>query len=116
MKKTQSIVQRVQEIIADSKGEEPAVLDVRRLTDITDYMIIVSGTSTRHVRSIADKLLERMRTSGLRPLGLEGQQLGEWVLIDFGDVVVHIMRPQTRSFYSLEKLWNAAESAGAIEG
>lgn len=116
MKKTQSIVRRVQEIIADSKGEESTVLDVRGLTDITDYMIIVSGTSTRHVRSIADKLLERMRTWGLRPLGLEGERLGEWVLIDFGDVVVHIMRPQTRSFYSLEKLWSAAESAGAIEG
>ncbi len=116
MKRLPSIVRRVQEIIADSKGEDPTVLDVHELTDITDYMIIVSGTSTRHVRSIADKLVERMRERGLRPLGLEGERLGEWVLIDFGDVVVHIMRPQTRGFYSLEKLWGTGESAGAIEG
>ncbi len=113
---TKAVLQQLRDIIADAKGQQLTVLDVRTLTDITDYMLVVSGSSTRHVLSIAERLLERMRAQGSRPIGIEGERLGEWVLIDFGDVVVHVMRPQTRDFYNLEKLWGGAESAGALEG
>ena len=94
-------------VLHDMKAQEVEVLNVARLTDITDYMVIASGTSDRHVKSIADRLREQVREkSRLRPIGVEGQAEGEWVLIDFGDVVVHIMRPQTRKFYDLERLWS----------
>lgn len=92
--------------IDDMKGEEIAILDVRGMTDITDYMIIANGNSDRHVRAIADKLVGTLRDRGLKPSGVEGEQTGEWILVDYGDIVVHVMRPQTRSFYDLEKLWS----------
>ena len=107
-KKMQQIIY---EIVSDAKGRDIRVLDVRRLTDITDYMIIASGTSTRHVSGIARQLVDKMRELSYKPLGVEGEDTGEWVLIDFGDVVAHVMHPQTRDFYSLEKLWS--EDMGA---
>jgi ribosome-associated protein len=111
-----SLLRTIQDILVDAKGLDIRVLDVRQLTDITDYMIIVNGTSTRHVQSVADKLVEGMRARGIRSLGVEGADIGEWVLVDFGDVVVHVMRPQTRQFYNLEKLWGGAEApGGALE-
>lgn len=91
--------------LEDAKALDIVLLDVRRLTDIADYMIVASGTSTRHVAGVADKLVDHMRALGRKPIGIEGKEIGEWVLIDFGDVVAHIMRPQTRDFYNLEKLW-----------
>lgn len=93
--------------LADAKGQDIKVLDVRGITDFTDYMIIASGTSSRHVQTLADKVCEHMRGFGLRPVGLEGESVGDWVLIDFGDVVAHVMRPQVRDFYNLEKLWGS---------
>lgn len=90
----------------DAKAQDVSVLDVRKLTDVTDYLIVASGTSTRHVSGMADRVVDDLRAAGRKPIGVEGKQLGEWVLIDFGDVVVHIMRPQTRDFYNLEKLWS----------
>lgn len=94
-------------VLHDMKAQEIEVLDVTRLTDVTDYMVIASGTSNRHIRSIAGRLREQVREqSGVRPIGVEGETEGEWVLIDFGDVVVHIMHPQTRKFYDLERLWS----------
>ncbi len=90
----------------DAKAKDIVVLDVRKVSDFTDYMVIVSGTSTRHVQSTADRVIEKLRGHGQRMLGVEGLDVGEWVLVDFGDAVVHVMRPQTRDFYSLEKLWS----------
>ena len=105
-KKTQ---QWIQNALEDAKTQNIAVLDVRKISDFTDYMVIATGTSNRHVQSSADKVAETLRDHGVRRVGIEGQQLGDWVLIDFGDVVVHIMREQTRDFYNLEKLWSDAK-------
>jgi ribosome-associated protein len=102
--------------LEDAKTQDIAVLDVRKISDFTDYMVIATGTSNRHVQSSADKVVETLRGHGVRPVGIEGKQLGDWVLIDFGDVVVHIMREQTRDFYNLEKLWSDARRVKFGEG
>ncbi|HUW98534.1 MAG TPA: ribosome silencing factor [Acidiferrobacter sp.] len=96
----------VREALEQAKAVDIVVLDVRLLTDITDYMVIASGTSTRHVTSMGRKVDEFLRERGHKSLGLEGLLGGEWVLIDFGDVVVHVMHPKARAFYALEKLWS----------
>jgi ribosome-associated protein len=96
----------IYDALVDAKAQDITVLDVRKVADFTDTMVIVSGTSTRHVQSVADKVIDHMRGHGIRAIGVEGEKVGEWVLIDFGDVVVHVMRPQTRDFYNLEKLWS----------
>jgi ribosome-associated protein len=94
----------------DMKANDVKVLDVRGLTDIADTMIIASGNSDRHVRSIADRVVERVKQAGLRPLGLEGDREGEWVLVDLNDVIVHVMLPRIREFYGLERLWEAQDA------
>ncbi len=91
--------------LEDMKGKDIQVLDVRALTDITDFMVITSGTSDRHIRAMADRVTETLRNHDVRPLGIEGEEHGDWVLIDFGDALVHLMRPDTRKFYDLESLW-----------
>ena len=92
----------------DLKGIQLAALDVRELTDVTDYLVIASGNSNRHVKSLADNVIDVVRQHGMRPLGVEGQTGADWVLVDFGDVVVHVMQPATRDFYDLERLWSGA--------
>ncbi len=92
--------------LQDMKGADIHALDVRGLTAITDFMVIASGTSDRHVKSLARNVLDQARAAGAKPIGVEGEQEGEWVLVDLRDVVVHIMRPQVRDFYNLEKLWS----------
>jgi ribosome-associated protein len=97
--------QEIYQALVDAKGQDIKVLDVRKVTDFTDYMIIASGTSSRHVQTLAQKVRERLRAHGIKPVGSEGEQVGDWVLIDFGDVVAHLMRPPVRDLYNLEKLW-----------
>lgn len=97
----------------DAKGEQVRVLDVRELTSITDWMVVVSGRSDRHVKALSDAVLERARDIGVRPIGVEGQRGGEWVLVDFADVLVHVMLPRIREFYNLEKLWDTGKTAAA---
>ncbi|MGQ0657408.1 MAG: ribosome silencing factor [Chromatiales bacterium] len=97
--------------LEDMKADNVQLLDVRKLTTVTDYMIIGSGRSNRQVRAMADRAIEEAEKLGVKPLGTEGYQGGEWVLVDLGDVVVHAMHPLTRAFYQLEKLWIDLESA-----
>jgi len=110
----------VKDALADMKAVDARVLDVRGLTDISDYMVIASGTSDRHVRSIADNVLRMAKAAGVRPFGVEGAKDGEWVLVDLPDVMVHVMLPRVREFYGLEQLWEpppapkAAVGAGAV--
>jgi ribosome-associated protein len=96
----------VLDALADMKALEVKVLDVRGLTDIADFMVIASGTSDRHVRSVAQRVVEKTKEAGFRPHGVEGQQDGDWVLIDLNEMIVHVMLPRVREFYGLEKLWD----------
>jgi ribosome-associated protein len=95
----------VVEALEDLKGQEILVLDVRGITSITDWMVIASGTSDRHVKSLADNVARNAKAAGHTVLGMEGESEGEWVLIDLGDVIAHVMQPKTRDFYKLERLW-----------
>ena len=87
------------------KAEQVTVLDVRGIASFTDYMIFASGNSTRHVGAIAESVIEAAKASGHPPVGIEGEGIGEWILIDLGDAVVHVMLPDVRQYYELEKLW-----------
>ena len=99
----------VTDALQELKAVEVTVLDVAEMSGFTDFMIIAGGTSTRHVKSLADNLLRRCRSAGIRPLGVEGERAAEWILLDLGDVVTHIMLPEIRDFYNLEKLWRLVE-------
>jgi ribosome-associated protein len=99
--------------LADVKARDIRVLDVRELTSVADYLVIASGTSDRHVKSLADRVVEQATAAGVRALGVEGRDGGEWVLVDLQDVVVHIMQPKAREFYKLESLWDLGSAATA---
>ena len=94
------------EALDDAKAANILELDIRLLTQIADWMVVASGTSTRHVLALAARLREAGVRHGLKPTGVEGENGGEWVLLDFGDLIVHLMLPATREFYDLEGLWN----------
>jgi ribosome-associated protein len=97
--------------LEDMKAVNVKKLDVRGLTDIADTMLIASGNSDRHVRSIAENVVEKAKAAGRRPLGVEGSRDAEWVLVDLQDILVHVMLPRVREFYGLEKLWEATAPA-----
>ena len=108
-----SFTRLITDTMDDLKARDVQTFDVRALTTMTDYMIIASGGSDRQVTAIADKVIEVARARQVRPLGVEGRQQAEWILIDFGDVIAHVMHPDTREYYQLEKLWSVSEQAGA---
>ena len=108
-----TIQQVVLDALADMKAVDVKAMDVRGITDITDTMVVASGTSDRHVKSIADRVVQRCKDAGFRPYGMEGERDGEWVLLDLQDVVLHVMLPRVREFYALEKLWEGGAARRA---
>ncbi len=98
------------------KGQNIVTLDVRALSDVMDTLIIATGTSTRHVKSLAANVAEEAKAQGYRPIGTEGEQAGDWVLVDFGDAVVHVMSAAARELYDLEKLWSKVPANRKPEG
>jgi ribosome-associated protein len=110
-----SLEQVVAAALQDLKADSVHVLDVRHLTTVTDTMVIASGRSDRHVRAIAGAVVEQAKKAGFRPLGVEGERSGEWVLVDLADLVVHVMLPRVREFYNLEKLWDMPARAEDAE-
>ena len=97
---------RVMDSLEDLKAVDQLCLNVSSLTTLTDYMVIVTGTSSRHIQSLAERVVEDLKKLNIRPLSLEGEGTQEWVLVDYGDVIVHLMSAQARTFYDLESLWD----------
>lgn len=104
---------RVLAALDELKAKDVREIDVRGKTSIADTLIIASGTSTRHVKSIADEVVKYAKQAGMMPLGVEGQREAEWVLVDLGDIVVHVMLPRIREFYGLERLWTVGDDMPA---
>lgn len=109
----EQLVQVVIAALEELKGQDILTIDVREKTSITDFMVIATGSSSRHVKSLAETVLEKTKEQGVRPIGSEGLDSGEWGLIDLGNVVVHVMQAATRQFYDLERLWQGAEQSRA---
>lgn len=102
----EEVKNHVVEALEDTKGQDMRVLEIADISDFADYMVVVSGTSDTHVKALAREASDRLRSLNVKPLNEDGQDLGEWVLVDFGDVVLHVMRPEVREYYDLEKLWD----------
>lgn len=102
----EEILKIVQHVLDERKGHYITTLDVRGKTSFTDYMVLVTGTSDRHLKSLCDYVIEKLGEHGVKPLGVEGDLGSDWVLLDLGDVIVHAMTAQAREFYQLEKLWS----------
>ncbi|CAN4267871.1 COG0799 Uncharacterized homolog of plant Iojap protein [Methylophilaceae bacterium] len=102
--------QAVIDALEDIKGFDIAVMDVRKLTNMTSYMIVASATSSRQAKAMGDNVREKLKEKGYTIRGTEGEKDGEWVLVDLNDMVVHIMIPATRAYYNLEQLWGDAEA------
>ena len=110
---SEQLTDLVVEALDDVKARDITRLDVREMTTVTDYMVIASGTSNRHVQALVENVAEKARQAGHRPMGIEGEAGGEWVLLDLQDALVHVMLPKVREFYNLEKLWSLPSSGGA---
>jgi len=111
---TEELLKLVQSELDERKGQYITTMDVRGKTSFTDYMVIATGTSDRHLKSLCDYVAEKAKENGVKPLGIEGDLGSDWVLLDLGDVIVHVMTAQAREFYQLEKLWSVdrAQEAG----
>lgn len=107
---TEELTQLVVDALDDMKAQNVHVIDVRDKTSVTDVMVISTGASARQVKSQAERVVEKSKENGVRPIGVEGEKEAEWILVDLGDVVVHVMQPTIRDFYHLEKLWATEEA------
>ena len=112
-KDVQACLKVVHEALLDVKAKDILELDVSSISNVADAMVIASGTSTRHIKALADNVADEARKAGFRPLGVEGERDAEWILIDLGYVVVHVMLPTARKFYDLESLWRATPESVA---
>jgi len=113
--KLEKLAELIIETLEGNKATNILTLDVRELTSVTDLMIIASGTSSKQVTAIAEKLIEKVKKNNTPPFGSEGMQYGEWVLVDLGDIIVHIMHPTTRAHYQLEKLWSLIDDSDSAQ-
>lgn len=104
-----ALLREVNAAVEELKAKEVVEIDVRGKSSVCDFMVIASGTSTRHVKSIADEVVKFCKKLGIQPLGVEGEREAEWVLVDLGDVIVHVMLPRVREFYALERLWTVGD-------
>lgn len=104
-----ALLANVHDALAELKAKDVVEIDVRGKSSVADYMVIASGTSTRHVKSSADEVVRFAKELGVMPLGVEGEREAEWVLVDLGDVIVHVMLPRVREFYALERLWTVGD-------
>ena len=107
------LLANVREALAELKAKDVVEIDVRRKSSVADFMVVVSGTSTRHVKSIANEVVKFAKRLDLMPLGVEGEREAEWILVDLGDVIVHVMLPRVREFYALERLWTVGDQPPA---
>lgn len=114
--KAEELRNKILQSLDDAKAQNIVSLDVGGISSIADYMVIATGTSARHVSAVADRLIDELKKDGVRAWGIEGQDTGEWVLVDFGDVIVHVMQAETREFYQLEKLWSGIDTREEAEG
>ena len=110
---SEELADLVVDALDEIKGLDIIKLDVRKMTTVTDWMIVASGTSSRHVQALIDNVAEKAKAAGHRPIGVEGESGGEWVLLDLQDALVHVMQPKVREFYNLEKLWTIKPSGDA---
>jgi len=106
---TATLRKHVIDALEELKAKDIREIDVRGKTSIADLLVIASGTSARHVKSIADEVVKFAKKAGVMPIGVEGEQEAEWVLVDLGDVIVHVMLPRIREFYGLERLWTVGD-------
>lgn len=109
----ESLRDRAAEALGELKALDLVCLCVSELTQVMDHIVVASGTSTRHIKALADNVVDEMRKLGERPIGVEGDNVSGWILVDFGDVVVHVMSKEARAFYELEKLWSMRPATGA---
>ncbi|WP_132294367.1 ribosome silencing factor [Marinobacterium mangrovicola] len=112
---TDQLINLVHSALEDMKARDVATLNVTGKSSVTDYMVVASGTSKRHVMSVAQEVIDKVKEQGILPVGVEGQGVGDWVLVDLGDVVVHVMMPDARSFYDIERLWSFDEGDAAAD-
>ena len=106
-----------QSALEELKAKDVVQIDVRGKSSVADFMLIASGTSSRHVKSIAEEVVRFAKNLGVMPLGMEGEREAEWVLVDLGDVIVHVMLPRVREFYALERLWTVgAQPPSSADG
>ena len=116
-RQSEPTVQQLHQLVLSTLEELKAVdvksVDVTGLSPLTDHFVVASGNSTRHVKSMADKLVQAAKAKGLQPLGVEGEQEAQWILVDLNDIIVHLMLPQARAFYNIEKLWEASSEQRA---
>ena len=116
-RQSEPTVQQLHQLVLSTLEELKAVdvksVDVTGLSPLTDHFVVASGNSTRHVKSMADKLVQAAKAKGLQPLGVEGEQEAQWILVDLNDIIVHLMLPQARAFYNIEKLWEVSSEQRA---